>query len=119
MTSETVIGRKMVSSTDRSEEVSKGIEFYDVQVKELLHLAVSLGSFVALDKYLKNVFLENAIRFPSALFGMLSLFVLLSTLSAINTGIAASLLHHRLSCFPVFLFSCFLVFFVFLFSCFQ
>ncbi|KAG0560853.1 hypothetical protein M758_9G019100 [Ceratodon purpureus] len=56
--------------------------------KELLHLALSLGSFLALDKYLKNVFLENAIRFPSALFGMLSLFVLLSTLSAINTDAA-------------------------------
>jgi hypothetical protein len=76
-------------STSRSEQISKSIEFYDVQVKELLHLAVSLGSFVALDKYLKNVFLENAICFPSALFGMLSLFVLLSTLSAINSGIAS------------------------------
>lgn len=70
-----------------------------MQVKELLHLAVSLGSFVALDKYLKDVFLENSIRFPSALFGMLSLFVILSTVSAINTGIAAFALQHSVFLF--------------------
>lgn len=65
-----------------------------MQAKESMHLAVSLGAFILLDRCLKNVFLENAIRFPSALFGMLSLFVLLSTISAINIGIATSLFLH-------------------------
>jgi hypothetical protein len=63
-----------------------------VQAKEVLYLAMSLGTFVVLDKYLKNFFSDHAIRFPSALFGMFFLFLLLSTLSAVNIGIAAFLL---------------------------
>lgn len=69
-------------------QIVRSIGFHDVQVKEGLHLAFSLGAFLALDKYLKSMFLANAIRFPSALFGMLSLFLLLTTLSAVSTGIA-------------------------------
>lgn len=75
------------------EEVGKTVDSTAGQgvlhmVKEGLHLAFSLGAFLALDKYLKSMFLANAIRFPSALFGMLSLFLLLTTLSAVSTGAA-------------------------------
>lgn len=73
---------------NKSAQVPKRIGFYDVQAKQVSHLAISLGIFLALDKYLQNVFLVYAIRFPSALFGMFFLFLLLTTISAINTGIA-------------------------------
>lgn len=65
---------------------SSCVGWHVVQAKDGLHLAVSMGLFIALDKYLKSVFIAKAIRFPSALFGMLSLFVFLSTLSAVNAG---------------------------------
>jgi hypothetical protein len=87
-----------VLSANRDDQVSKGFEFHDVQAKDSLHLAVSLGAFIVLDRCLKNVFLDYAIRFPSALFGMLSLFVLLSTISVINIGIATSPLLHGAFC---------------------
>ncbi|CAK9261328.1 unnamed protein product [Sphagnum jensenii] len=57
--------------------------------KEALHLGVSMGLFLALDTYLKNVFEANAIRFPSALFGMMALFALLNLVSVVNEGAAA------------------------------
>ena len=63
--------------------------WHDVQAKEALHLGVSLGLFLALDKYLKNVFLANGVCFPSALFGMMTIFVLLSSLSSINANAAS------------------------------
>lgn len=63
--------------------------WHDVQAKEALHLGVSLGLFLALDKYLKNVFLAHAIGFPSALFGMMAVFVLLSGLSFVNADAAS------------------------------
>ena len=65
---------------------SSCVGWHVVQAKDGLHLAVSMGLFIALDKYLKSVFIAKAIRFPSALFGMLSLFVFLSALSAVNAG---------------------------------
>ena len=80
-------------SANRNEQVLQSIGFYDVQAKEALHLVVSLGTFIVLDIYLKKVFLDHNIRFPSALFGMFFLFLLLSAFSIINIGIAAFLLH--------------------------
>eukprot|EP00250_Pteridium_aquilinum_P011578 c20165_g1_i1 orf=145-1674(+) len=49
-------------------------------IKDAVHLALALGSFVALDKLLKKSFTAAAIRFPSALFGMFSIFSLLLAL---------------------------------------
>lgn len=69
-------------------DAKKG-EWHDVQAKEALHLGVSMGLFLALDTYLKNVFEANAIRFPSALFGMIALFALLNLVSVVNEGAAA------------------------------
>ncbi|KAH8940771.1 hypothetical protein BDL97_14G002300 [Sphagnum fallax] len=48
-----------------------------------------MGLFLALDTYLKNLFEANAIRFPSALFGMIALFALLNLVSVVNEGAAA------------------------------
>jgi len=79
------------SESKWSVKIPKSIRFYDVQAKELSHLAISLGIFLVLDKRLKNIFLAYAISFPSALFGMFFLFLLLTTISAINTGTAISL----------------------------
>jgi putative effector of murein hydrolase/putative effector of murein hydrolase LrgA (UPF0299 family) len=54
----------------------------------VLHLVVSLGAFLALDKFLKNVFSKYGLSFPSALFGMFLFVLLLTALSAINTDAA-------------------------------
>ncbi|KAI9072259.1 hypothetical protein K1719_045763 [Acacia pycnantha] len=43
----------------------------------LLHLLVSLGLILAMDKYLKQAFVAAAIKFPSALFGMFCIFSVL------------------------------------------
>lgn len=85
-------------SASRNSKFVETVSSFDVQAKESVHLAVSLGAFILLDRWLKNLFLENAIRFPSALFGMLSFFVLLSGMSAINEGIATSHLLHGALC---------------------
>lgn len=49
-------------------------------IKDAAHLALALGSFIALDKLLKEGFTSAAIRFPSALFGMFSIFSVLVVL---------------------------------------
>ncbi|XP_020206952.1 plastidal glycolate/glycerate translocator 1, chloroplastic [Cajanus cajan] len=47
-----------------------------------LHLAVSLGLILAVDKFLKKAFVAAAIKFPSALFGMFCIFSVLVILDA-------------------------------------
>ncbi|CAA0812063.1 Plastidal glycolate/glycerate translocator 1-chloroplastic [Striga hermonthica] len=60
-------------------------------VLKLLHLVVSLGIVVAMDKFLNKVFVAAAIKFPSALFGMFCIFTVLvvldSTVPAAATGL--------------------------------
>lgn len=57
----------------------------------ILHLVVSLGIILAVDKFLKNAFVAAAIKFPSALFGMFCIFSILmildSTIPAAATGL--------------------------------
>ncbi|XP_027180796.1 plastidal glycolate/glycerate translocator 1, chloroplastic-like [Coffea eugenioides] len=57
----------------------------------LLHLLVSLGIILAMDKLLKKAFVAAAIKFPSALFGMFCIFTILmaldSTVPAAATGL--------------------------------
>lgn len=56
-----------------------------------MHLVVSLGIILAMDKYLKQTFVAAAIKFPSALFGMFCIFTILvvldSTVPAAATGL--------------------------------
>ncbi|KAH7444833.1 hypothetical protein KP509_02G093900 [Ceratopteris richardii] len=62
-------------------------------MKDAVHLALSLGSFIALDKLLKKGFLAAAIRFPSALFGMFSIFSLLLLLDVTKPEAASAVVN--------------------------
>ncbi|OVA12070.1 CidB/LrgB family [Macleaya cordata] len=59
---------------------------------EILHLVVSLGIILAMDKFLKRVFVAAAIKFPSALFGMFCVFSVLMILDSIVPPAASSLM---------------------------
>ncbi|EXC26242.1 hypothetical protein L484_022815 [Morus notabilis] len=48
----------------------------------ILHLIVSLGTILAVDKFLKKAFAAAAIKFPSALFGMFCIFSVLVILDS-------------------------------------
>lgn len=57
----------------------------------VFHLVVSLGIFLAIDKFLKKAFVEAAIKFPSALFGMFCIFSILVVLDSTVPAAAKSL----------------------------
>lgn len=57
------------------------------KVVGVLHLVVSLGLILAMDKFLKKAFVAAAIKFPSALFGMFCVF---SVLLALDTTIPSA-----------------------------
>ncbi|PHT93085.1 Plastidal glycolate/glycerate translocator 1, chloroplastic [Capsicum annuum] len=59
----------------------------------VLHLLVSLGIILAMDKLLKKAFVEAAIKFPSALFGMFCTFTVLMVLDSIVPKTAAGLMN--------------------------
>ncbi|KAF6170195.1 hypothetical protein GIB67_038728 [Kingdonia uniflora] len=59
----------------------------------VLHLAISLGIFLAVDKALKQAFATYAIKFPSALFGMFCVFSVLIILDSIVPAAATSLMN--------------------------
>ncbi|MCO5597534.1 hypothetical protein L7F22_051612 [Adiantum nelumboides] len=61
-------------------------------IKDAGHLALALGSFIAMDKLLKKGFTAAAIRFPSALFGMFSIFCLLVVLDLTKPEAAAAII---------------------------
>ncbi|PHT58496.1 Plastidal glycolate/glycerate translocator 1, chloroplastic [Capsicum baccatum] len=63
------------------------------QVFGVLHLLVSLGIILAMDKLLKKAFVEAAIKFPSALFGMFCTFTVLMVLDSIVPKTAAGLMN--------------------------
>ncbi|KAL2334178.1 hypothetical protein Fmac_015391 [Flemingia macrophylla] len=58
----------------------------------LVHLVVSLGLIVAVDKCLKQAFVAAAIKFPSALFGMFCIFSVLVILDATVPAAATALM---------------------------
>lgn len=58
---------------------------------DLLHLVVSLGIILAVEKILKKAFVEAAIKFPSALFGMFCIFSILMILDSTIPAAAKSL----------------------------
>lgn len=82
--------RILVQSMGSSDGI---ITFTSLQSKVFgsLHLLVSLGIILAVDKYLKKAFVAAAIKFPSALFGMFCIFTILvildSTIPAAATGL--------------------------------
>lgn len=59
----------------------------------LLHLVVSLGLILAMDKFLKQAFVAAAIKFPSALFGMFCIFSVLIILDLIVPPAATALMN--------------------------
>ncbi|XP_054825023.1 plastidal glycolate/glycerate translocator 1, chloroplastic-like isoform X1 [Prosopis cineraria] len=59
----------------------------------LLHLIVSLGLVLAMDKYLKKAFVAAAIKFPSALFGMFCIFSVLIILDSTVPSAATALMN--------------------------
>ncbi|KAL0312401.1 UNVERIFIED_CONTAM: Plastidal glycolate/glycerate translocator 1, chloroplastic [Sesamum radiatum] len=62
-------------------------------VVKLLHLVVSLGIILAMDKLLKKAFVAAAIKFPSALFGMFCIFTILMVLDSTVPAAATSLMN--------------------------
>ncbi|XP_059656939.1 plastidal glycolate/glycerate translocator 1, chloroplastic [Cornus florida] len=59
----------------------------------VLHLIVSLGIILAIDKFLKKAFVAAAIKFPSALFGMFCIFSILVILDSTVPAVATSLMN--------------------------
>lgn len=59
----------------------------------ILHLLVSLGIILAMDKLLKKAFVAAAIKFPSALFGMFCIFSVLVILDITIPAAATSLMN--------------------------
>ncbi|KAF3790733.1 Plastidal glycolate/glycerate translocator 1 [Nymphaea thermarum] len=81
--------RFLARSSSFSDSVSsKGFQ----KVAQILHLLVSLGIIVAMDKILKKVFISAAIKFPSALFGMFCVFSILMVLDSVVSSAAAGLM---------------------------
>lgn len=64
-----------------------------IQVVGVLHLVVSLGVILAMDKFLKGAFVAAAIKFPSALFGMFCIFSVLLVLDSAVPPAATSLMN--------------------------
>ncbi|KAL2472183.1 Plastidal glycolate/glycerate translocator 1 [Abeliophyllum distichum] len=62
-------------------------------VFKVLHLIVSLGIILAMDKVLKKAFIAAAIKFPSALFGMFCVFTILIVLDLIVPAAATGLMN--------------------------
>ncbi|XP_057466634.1 plastidal glycolate/glycerate translocator 1, chloroplastic-like [Actinidia eriantha] len=62
-------------------------------VFDAMHLIVSLGIVLAIDKALKKAFVAAAIKFPSALFGMFCVFTILMVLDSTVPDAATSLMN--------------------------
>ncbi|GLJ46637.1 hypothetical protein SUGI_0982720 [Cryptomeria japonica] len=60
-------------------------------VGRAVHLVVSLGSMLAMDKVLKKGFEAAAIKFPSALFGMFCIFSVLTVVDLVRPAAAMAL----------------------------
>lgn len=76
------------STTSDSPSTSVGQTVFGV-----LHLILSLGIILAIDKFLKKAFVAAAIKFPSALFGMFCIFSMLVILDSTVPTAATSLMN--------------------------
>lgn len=68
-----------------------GLPDGSLDVRRVVHLVVSLGLILAIDKALKRGFTAAMIKFPSALFGMFCIFSALSILDVIRPTAATAL----------------------------
>ncbi|XP_073158830.1 plastidal glycolate/glycerate translocator 1, chloroplastic [Henckelia pumila] len=84
--------KKMVAVKSSGSEAGLTSGGVQTMVLKLLHLAVSLGIIVFMDKLLKKAFVDAAIKFPSALFGMFCIFTILVVLDATIPDAATTLL---------------------------
>lgn len=75
------------------EKDARGLPDGSLNVGRVLHLVVSLGIILAIDKALKRVFTAAMIKFPSSLFGMFCIFSVLSILDVIRPAAATALLN--------------------------
>lgn len=87
---ETSPSREVLVQSSASE--SSGTSSVSQSVFGILHLVVSLGIILAMDKFLKKVFVAAAIKFPSALFGMFCIFSVLVILDSTIPAAAKSVM---------------------------
>ncbi|KAE9597942.1 putative CidB/LrgB family protein [Lupinus albus] len=80
-------------STKSSGTETGGTSSLTQNVFGLLHLIVSLGLILAMDKFLKQAFVAAAIKFPSALFGMFCIFSVLIILDSTLPSAAKALMN--------------------------
>lgn len=80
-------------STKSAQTGTGGTSSVTQSVFGLLHLIVSLGLIVAMDKLLKKAFVAAAIKFPSALFGMFCIFSVLIILDSTVPSAATALMN--------------------------
>ncbi|XP_050205816.1 plastidal glycolate/glycerate translocator 1, chloroplastic [Mercurialis annua] len=85
--------RRILTKSTRSDGISTTSSTLSQSVFGVLHLLVSLGIIVAMDKLLKQAFVEAAIKFPSALFGMFCIFSVLTVLDTVIPAAATSLMN--------------------------
>ncbi|KAL6008232.1 Plastidal glycolate/glycerate translocator 1, chloroplastic [Asimina triloba] len=84
---------RQVHANSASSENSGSTSIVNQTVVGILHLAVSLGIILAMDKLLKQAFVAAAIKFPSALFGMFCVFSILLVLDSTAPSAATSLMN--------------------------
>lgn len=85
--------RRIAVNSTSAEGGSTLISTISQKVIGVLHLLVSLGLILAMDKYLKQAFVAAAIKFPSALFGMFCIFSVLVVLDAIIPAAATGVMN--------------------------
>ncbi|KAF8412895.1 hypothetical protein HHK36_000867 [Tetracentron sinense] len=83
--------RRIPAKSMETESGSISVGFQSVV--GILHLAVSLGIILAMDKFLKQAFVAASIKFPSALFGMFCVFSILMILDTVIPSAAMSLMN--------------------------
>ncbi|CAA0820431.1 Plastidal glycolate/glycerate translocator 1-chloroplastic [Striga hermonthica] len=84
---------RLISVNSSAYEASSTSSSLQSTVRKLLHLVVSLGIILAMDKFLKKAFVAAAIKFPSALFGMFCIFTILVVLDSTVPAAAAGLMN--------------------------
>ncbi|TYI91519.1 hypothetical protein E1A91_D03G198200v1 [Gossypium mustelinum] len=91
--SETSCSREILVKSSASDSSNTVISTLSQKVFGVLHLVVSLGIVLAMDKFLKQAFVAAAIKFPSALFGMFCIFSVLVILDTTIPAAATSLMN--------------------------
>ncbi|KAF3447839.1 hypothetical protein FNV43_RR08545 [Rhamnella rubrinervis] len=90
---ETCSNREISVNSSSAESGGSSTSTASQTVFDILHLVVSIGIILAMDKFLKQVFVAAAIKFPSALFGMFCIFSILVVLDSTVPAAATSLMN--------------------------